>query len=150
MVKKRIKRKQTDIESILQEILEEEKLAFVREYKRGTYHVDFYIPDRMLSIQADGGYWHSYCSTCPNKKKPTSKQKYQALKDKACISFHKRFKASILRFCECELKSDKEFVRNLISQAVEEIDKGNLVYRNRNFKEEGKDGRSKQRREEKQ
>lgn len=123
---------------MLQEILEEEKIFFVREFKRGTYSVDFYIPDCLLSLQADGGYWHSYCSSCPCQEKPTPKQKYQALKDKACIRFHKRYKASILRFCECEIKSDPEFVKATLLKAIEEIKKGNLVYRNRNFKKEEK------------
>ena len=142
MAKKKTRRKQTDIELALQQILEEESIFFVKEYERGTYRVDFYIPDCKLSIQADGGYWHSYCSSCPNKVPPTSKQKYQAIKDEACIGFHRRFKLSILRFCECEIKDQKDFVKLNIVKAVEEIKKGNLVYRSRNLdweKEDKKD-----------
>jgi very-short-patch-repair endonuclease len=128
------KRKQTDIEKILEEILDEEFIIYAKEYKLGTYQVDFFIPECGLSLQCDGAYWHSSCVNCPIQKKASSpRQKFQSLRDKACISYHRRFKLSILRFCECELKSNRDFVKISILTAIDEIKKGNLVYRNRNL-----------------
>lgn len=134
-------RKQTDIEELLQAILEEQFITFATEYRRGTYNVDFYIPDCSLSIQADQDYWHSPCIKCNYKAELLPRQKYQALKDKACISFHKRYKLSIMRFCGCEIKGEKDFVRKSIVKAMEQIKQGNLVYRNRKMTQEKRKGK---------
>lgn len=139
MRKKSRRRKQTDIEKLLAEILEEEGVFYIREHRLGTYNVDFFIPDCSLSLQADGGYWHSYCDLCPTKLEDTPKQRYQSLKDSACIAYHRRFRNSIMRFCECEIKDNKEFVRRSILDGISEIKKGNLIYRKRKItKEQGK------------
>jgi very-short-patch-repair endonuclease len=130
-------RKLTDIESILLGILNEEGIPYVREYGLGTYHVDVYLPCYKLSIQADGEYWHGYCSKCiGDREEASSRQKQRQQKDSACIGFHKRFNLSIIRFCGCELKNEREFVKSLILKTISEIQKGNLVYRKRSLKKD--------------
>jgi very-short-patch-repair endonuclease len=129
------KRKLTDIESILTKLLEDEGFPYVREYRLGTYNVDVYLPCFKLSIQADGGYFHSYCSKCPDYREPTSRQNMRRQKDEACISLHKYYNISILRFCGCELKNEIGMVRENILSAIELIGKGKLVYRRRNLPE---------------
>jgi len=129
--KKKIKRKITDIEQILFDILKEEGIPYVREYRLGTYNVDAYIPSAKLSIQCDGPYFHSYCSKCTDYKKPNPRQKFRQQKDVACIAFHKHHEVSIMRFCGCELHNQKEEVREKILKGISETSNGNLVYRKR-------------------
>lgn len=132
--KRRSRRKVTDIEAILADILDELGVVYVREFRIGTYSVDFYVPDCKLSLQSDGGYWHRYCSSCPCEDESTPKQEYQALRDIACIVHHKIKKRSIMRFCGCEIKNERDFVAESISKAVTSIKLGNLVYRERDLK----------------
>jgi len=131
-------RKLTDIEKILLDILADEGIPYVREYRLGTYNVDAYLPSYKLSIQADGNYFHSYCFKCKIQKKPTDRQLLRIKKDIACIAYHKRYNLSILRFCSCELKDNAKSVKNTILKAISEINKGNLVYRKRRLIEDGK------------
>ena len=138
MVRKRkVRRKSTDIEKILSDILDELGVVYVREFRIGTYSVDFYIPDAKLSLQSDGGYWHKYCSSCKISEEETPRQKYQALRDKACIAHHKIHRRSIMRFCGCELKEERQFVKDSIEKALRSIKNGNLIYRKRVLREEG-------------
>ena len=48
----------TDRELAVERWLIRRGLAYVREYRIGSRHVDFYVPSMNLVVEADGGYWH--------------------------------------------------------------------------------------------
>jgi very-short-patch-repair endonuclease len=121
-------RKATDIERAVARILQNEKLSYVREYRIGTYPVDFYLRDFNLTIQADGCYHHG-CPYCYTSKDLQPRQKKQTLKDKACVVFHRHSKINIIRFYGCHILEDPQYVISVLKDSIEEICDGGYVNR---------------------
>jgi len=129
------RRKTTDIEQEVKKLLEDLEFFYIREYRFGSFNIDFFLPEFEISIQADGEYWHGFCKKCKTKEL-TSRQLFRQYKDLACIALHKVRGTSILRFCGCEIKNNKEFVKEVILEAISQTRQGNLVYRNRNIEDQ--------------
>jgi very-short-patch-repair endonuclease len=121
--------KQTNIEAILEGLLVELRVTYIREHYVGNYRVDFYLPDYKLSLQADGGYYHGRCLVCRDSAKGTIKnitgQKYR---DKSCITYHKYKKINIIRICECQLLHNIGKVKDTILKGIETILTGKNIY----------------------
>lgn len=49
----------TGIERAIAAILDALAIAYVPQYQIGRYIVDFFVPGKLLVIEADGTYWHS-------------------------------------------------------------------------------------------
>ena len=91
------------------------------------YHVDFFLPDYNLSIQADSIYWHGGCSECNISNKLNARQIFQQTRDKACICYHKFKKINLLRICECKIKNEEK-LNEVINKTFNSIIKGKKVY----------------------
>jgi len=48
----------TSIEKQVEDVLIHDNETYFYQYSVGKYYVDFYLPERNLIIEADGGYWH--------------------------------------------------------------------------------------------
>lgn len=80
----------TDIERIMKKSLEQNKIDFVPEFPiRGSYIIDFAIPDLKIAIECDGKIWH--------KDKSKDKIRDYWLKKKGW---------TILRFTDKEIKKN--------------------------------------------
>jgi len=102
---KKFKRKETNPERIVREMLESTGVLFQQEAPLGFYTVDFLLPDFRLVIQADGDYWHANPKTYPN---PTPSQRKRRRLDASCDSFLNNRNYRVLRFWETRLKTDVE------------------------------------------
>ena len=122
-------KKPTDIELKTYHALDLLKVKFKREQYHGNYPVDFYLPDYNFSIQVDGSYWHSGCNKCRGDVKLTTKQKFQSNRDKACITYHKYCKISIIRICSCTIQENTiEDLANYIGKFLKRIKEGEKIY----------------------
>jgi very-short-patch-repair endonuclease len=122
---KYFKHKVTSIEKKVAATLNELNLKFFREHYLGNYPVDFYIPKYNLSIQADGDYFH-FCSKCYKNKNPSNRQIFQQHRDKACLTYHKYCRISLIRLRECTI--NKRNILKIIKIVIEKINGGELVY----------------------
>jgi very-short-patch-repair endonuclease len=50
---------ETSIEKIVRQALESMGIRFEQEHHLGRYCIDFYIPEQMIAVEADGTYWHN-------------------------------------------------------------------------------------------
>jgi very-short-patch-repair endonuclease len=48
----------TDIEQMLEDILQEQSIKYLFEHRLGRYFVDFFLPDHNLVVEADGVIYH--------------------------------------------------------------------------------------------
>jgi G:T-mismatch repair DNA endonuclease (very short patch repair protein) len=121
----RFKHKVTGIEKKVAATLSELNIKFLREHYIGNYPVDFYIPEYNLSIQSDGCYFH-LCEKCYKNKKASSRQLFQQHRDKACLTYHKYCRISLVRIRECTI--NKKNILSIIKGVIEQIRNGEIVY----------------------
>jgi len=89
--------KDTTIEKLIQEELQNRRLAFQKHYPVGCWQVDVAFPERKLAVECDGDYWHEL---------PTRK-----LRDKKLNKYMESIGWMILHFREHEiLRSPSECV----------------------------------------
>lgn len=95
----------TDIEQKMAELLCELNLVFAQQHLvRCKFLVDFFLPEYLVVIEADGDYWHS---------KPSQKKK-DASKDKYLTSLGLK----VLRVWGSEINSNPEGVKRKITEVI--------------------------------
>ncbi len=100
-------RGETYIEKLVREELENRGINHEQEKPIGRWVADFYLPDHIIVIEADGDYWHGL-----EKAKKTAQRKDQHLMNKGI---------KVFRLKESEIKSD---VSVLIDQVLKGVNDG--------------------------
>lgn len=116
----KFQRKETGPERMVRGMLEGLGLTFQQEVPLGHYTVDFWLPDQLLVIQADGDYWHANPAGYPM---PTAAQKDRRRLDASCDSFLHNLGYRVLRFWERDLKSNPENCLRVLQEALHGGDK---------------------------
>jgi len=93
---------ETRLEKKFSEALFGAGLDFYQEFQIGGYCIDFFIPDSLLCVEADGNYWHS-----SERAKKFDKQRDNLLTKNGFI---------VMRFKEDEIKKNTEACINQIIQ----------------------------------
>lgn len=55
-----IKKKDTNIERKIKEVLNDLDIKYEHQFKKGNYYFDFFLPDENILIETDGVFWHGY------------------------------------------------------------------------------------------
>jgi len=79
-------RKDTKIEMIIKEVLDELKIEYIKNYKVSRYIFDFYLPNYNCVIECQGDYWHANPEIY-NKENYTDVQKNNIKRDKRKLKY---------------------------------------------------------------
>jgi DNA mismatch endonuclease (patch repair protein) len=110
-------KKETNIEIIGYEILNNLKLNFEKQYLvNKKFCVDAFLPKEKIIIQFDGDYWHGYNQDI-EKANPRVKKRMQL--DISQDAYFKKLGYKVLRFWEHELKlTDKTKIYDIIRNSI--------------------------------
>ena len=115
----KFKRKKTEPERIIREMLEDLGVSFEQEAPLGYHTVDFLLPELKIVIQADGDYWHANPACYEDQgKEPTRRQKDRRRIDASCNGFLRNRGYTLLRFWESELKQNPKQCHDLIREMI--------------------------------
>lgn len=114
----KFKRKETNPERILREILTELGLDFLQESPLGFYTVDFLLPEKRIVLQADGDYWHSNPLLF---SKPSPIQRKRIRLDASCDSYLRNNGYRVLRFWESDLVQDPKGCSDKIAREIASV-----------------------------
>lgn len=106
-------RKDTKIEIIIQDILNNNNIKYIKNYRISCFVLDFYLPDYNLVIECQGDYWHA------NKKyfkKLNQIQKNNKKRDKKKRNFLLQNNYKFLFFWENYILKNKDNLYNVISK----------------------------------
>lgn len=99
-------------------ILDENNIAYCNEYVFDFYSVDNYLVDSKLIIEVQGDYWH--CSPLTNKNINTNQAK-AIRRDKAKQTFiQNKYGINILYLWETDIKKQPEMCKQLISEYIKQ------------------------------
>jgi G:T-mismatch repair DNA endonuclease (very short patch repair protein) len=111
-------RKRSNIELLVHNWLEEDKIPYKKERAIGRCHVDVFLEPN-LCIELNGCYWHG-CLIC--NKKPTDKQKIAQIKDARRYAYFRNRGYDVVVFWECEILKYKDRVRDQLRALVRKED----------------------------
>jgi len=64
--------KNTKIEQIFQQVLDDNNIISIKQYKikltKGLRYLDFYLPEYNIGVEVDGCYWHGCMQCYPNSR----------------------------------------------------------------------------------
>jgi very-short-patch-repair endonuclease len=101
-----MEKRQTEIEFIIESILQKHNIDYLKEQSIDKYKPDFVIPDYNLIIEADGIYWHSDAINNNNSYHKQKKEVYQSL------GYHSLF------FRENEIHNQRPIVESVIANKL--------------------------------
>jgi G:T-mismatch repair DNA endonuclease (very short patch repair protein) len=116
-------RKNTKIESIVEDSLKELNIKHIKNYKKERFVFDFYLPDFNHIIECQGDYWHANPIIYENKKLSNT-QLFNIERDKRKIQFINSKKFNYSYFWENFIFKNHKKLKDII---LEDISKNNNV-----------------------
>lgn len=95
--------KDTEIESIVENILQKQNIEYEKQTWIGDFKPDFWLPNYKLAIEADGDYWHAH----PEKYEELDEiQQRTKEKDERKNEYFKQNEHDIERFWGSEIRNE--------------------------------------------
>jgi len=115
----KFKRKVTEPELIVRGLLQQLGVEFVEQYPVGYHTVDFFVPSKLLVVQADGDYWHANPLLYPDEGRLSSAHRKQRGVDCSCNSYLLNHGYRVVRLWENDLHKKPEFCAEVLREALE-------------------------------
>lgn len=103
----KFQRKETKPEATVRGMLDKLGVSYKAQAPLGWYVVDFFLSDRKIIIQVDGGYWHADRRLYEDVgRTPSPRQKQQRRLDTSCDSYLINRGYKVIRLWELDLARD--------------------------------------------
>jgi len=110
-------KKDTKIEIIIKNALDELCIIYIKNHRRGRYIFDFYLPDYNYIIECQGDYWHANPDIY-QKENYTEAQKVNVERDKRKIKYIKDNNYSYIFLWENFIHKNKNIINKILSDKI--------------------------------